>query len=456
MTDTAQALFAQAGGQLSFAAALAQAAYHLAAAEKPGDGINLPSSAGNAAFADLSGKLQFLTTTELPSLASAVSGNPDFPFDGLSNGVFTHANAAAIVGRSSDALFISFRGTNDTTGFGDVLFGTPDNNQWSDPAAHYAEFASLISAIDAYAADPNNAISKIYVSGHSLGGAMAQEFMRTHAGIQYEAVTFASIGSDLPGGTDIADPRETNLWINNDIARIRFALTHEDVGDNNFADSGLGIFSASSIHDIRVYTALSTFLDANAVPLALINSGTGQDIDALLLQVSDFRPADGVVDFGGGDDLLIGTELAEILVGGAGQDRLEGHGGADYLSGGGGSDRLLGGLQTDTLHGGAGADQFDFNSIREIGRGAARDIIDDMNSGIDDIDVKTIDARVGSGNDAFKWIGARAFHGRAGELHIVKKDGYVLVEGDINGDRRPDFQLEVDHVTGLGRGDFIL
>ncbi|MEQ1578445.1 MAG: M10 family metallopeptidase C-terminal domain-containing protein [Hyphomicrobium sp.] len=456
MTITAQQLFAQSGGQLSAAATLALAAYHLSAPEQTGDGINLSNAAGNQAFADLTGSLQWLTDSDLPALIPTATGNPDFPFDGLTGGVYTHGNAAAIIGRSTDALFLSFRGTNDTAGAGDVLFGTPDNNQWSDPAAHYAEFADLIAAVDAYVANGTNAITKVYVSGHSLGGAMAQEFMRTHAGALYEAVTFASIGSDLPGGADQSDPRETNIWINNDISRVRFAVTHEDVGDNNFVDSGLGFFSAGSIHDMRVYTSLSQFLDANAVPLSAINGTGALDIDSLILRVSDFRPADGVYEFGAANDFLIGTGDADIIAGGAGTDRLEGRSGADYLSGGAGDDHLLGGQQADTLRGGAGGDRFDFNSARHSARGASHDTILDMNRGIDHIDLKDIDAKLGAGNDAFRWIGAKKFHGNAGELHIVKKNGYVLVEGDINGDGRADFQIEADHLGALGRGDFIL
>ena len=465
MTITAQVLFAQGGGQLSVSATLAQAAYHLSASELTGNGINLSNPAGDQAFASLTGSLQWLTATELPTLAPVPSGNPDFPFNGLDSGVYTHANAAAIVGRSTDALFLSFRGTNDTAGAGNILFGTPDNTQWSDPAAHYAELADLIAAVDAYVADGTNGIAHVYISGHSLGGAMAQEYMRAHAGGLYEAVTFASIGSDLPGGADITDPRETNIWVNNDVARIRFAATHEDVGDNNFVDSGLGIFNGGAIHEMKFYAALAQFLDANSVPLSSINDGTALNIDSLILRVSDFRPVDGVFVFGDNDDQLAGTDVADILVGGAGRDQLFGYGGSDYLTGGfgtdslnggQGNDHLLGGLQADRLRGGAGADQFDFNTVQDSKRGAAHDTILDMRRHVDHIDLDDIDAKVGGGDDAFRWIGLQHFHGRAGELHIVQKNGFVLIEGDINGDRRADFQIEASHVIVLSKGDFIL
>jgi len=45
-------------------------------------------------------------------------------------------------------------------------------------------------------------------------------------------------------------------------------------------------------------------------------------------------------------------------------------------------------------------------------------------------------------------------------LHVVKKAGFVIVEGDVNGDGRADFQIEVHNLTadlnGLAKADFIL
>jgi Ca2+-binding RTX toxin-like protein len=59
---------------------------------------------------------------------------------------------------------------------------------------------------------------------------------------------------------------------------------------------------------------------------------------------------------GAGNDLLQGTETANVLTGGAGNDGLVGRGGADALTGGAGNDVLLGGAGTDALAGDAGTD----------------------------------------------------------------------------------------------------
>jgi len=453
MLNTSQQVFAQAGGQLSFAAKLSQAAYHLAASEQTGVGSNFVSAGASAAFADVSALLQMLTIAQLPSLVPVGTMDPNFPTDGLSpEGVYTHRNAAAIVGRTTDALFLTFRGTNDTSSFSDLLGGTPDNDQWDDPAAHFAEFADLISAINAYVADSNNGISKVYVAGHSLGGAMVQEFMKANPGSLYEAITFGSIGTDLPGGADIADPRQTNLWMENDIA-LTFSSTNEYLGDKNFAD--IGSINAVAIHDIKFYAALSQFLEANGVTLGTISSSS---LDNLIMQVSEINSASNTYVFGGADDFLTGSSLAEILLGGDGHDALAGGGGRDQLLGGDGNDRLTGGLQKDYLTGGNGADRFDFNTIQEAGRNSStRDVIYDMQRGSDRIDLKDIDARTNDfGNDKFRWIGTRDFSGKSGELHLEKKSGYVFVEGDTNGDGRVDFRIVIENVTNLGKADFIL
>jgi len=57
---------------------------------------------------------------------------------------------------------------------------------------------------------------------------------------------------------------------------------------------------------------------------------------------------------GFGEDTIVGTRLAEMLVGGGGEDRLLGAGGGDSLDGGLLADLLLGGIGHDTLRGGDG------------------------------------------------------------------------------------------------------
>ena len=139
---------------------------------------------------------------------------------------------------------------------------------------------------------------------------------------------------------------------------------------------------------------------------------------------------------------LVGTAGADTLTGGTGDDTLSGLTGNDLLSGGDGADRLVGGLGKDTLAGGAGADLFAYNTRKESVVGANRDVVTDFVRGDDVVDLAGIDADTdGSpGDQAFRWIGSRPFSGVDGQLRM---SGGVL-EGDTNGDRRADFQIQVN------------
>jgi hypothetical protein len=180
-----------------------------------------------------------------------------------------------------------------------------------------------------------------------------------------------------------------------------------------------------------------------------------------------------------GNDEVLGWSAADVMVlgggadeaaGGAGNDTIFGDAGDDIMSGGSGTDTLHGGANLDTITGGLGkdimdggldADLFDFNVKKDSVKGANRDVITDFSGVIggelDRIDLRTIDAKSGvNGNQKFKFIGGQKFHDTKGELHIVKKVGFVIVEGDINGDGKADFQIQVDDVLNLAKGDFLL
>lgn len=62
------------------------------------------------------------------------------------------------------------------------------------------------------------------------------------------------------------------------------------------------------------------------------------------------------IEGGGGDDLLIGSPLADFLDGGAGNDSIDGGGGNDLLLGGPGNDTVIGGGGRDRLYGSDGND----------------------------------------------------------------------------------------------------
>ncbi|MGH6734564.1 MAG: DUF4347 domain-containing protein [Methyloceanibacter sp.] len=149
-----------------------------------------------------------------------------------------------------------------------------------------------------------------------------------------------------------------------------------------------------------------------------------------------------------------GTNASETINGNSDVNTISGLGGNDTLRGFANKDTLIGGKGRDTLFGGADADRFDFNSIKESVRGSKRDKIMDF-GGKDKIDLKDIDAKSGSGNQKFKWIGKKDFSDEKGELRYEDKGATVIVQGDTNGDGKADFEIFVN-IGSLAKGDFVL
>lgn len=125
---------------------------------------------------------------------------------------------------------------------------------------------------------------------------------------------------------------------------------------------------------------------------------------------------------------------------------------------------IVGGLGVDYMTGGAGIDTFDFNSVAETSKiDVWRDVIGDFQRGVDKIDLKNIDASTDvAGNNTFTFIGTSQFHNVAGEIRYAvineannSKDR-TIIRGDINGDGKIDFDIQLTGLHNLTAGDFIL
>ena len=164
---------------------------------------------------------------------------------------------------------------------------------------------------------------------------------------------------------------------------------------------------------------------------------------------------------GRGNDIIMGNGVGNRLDGGAGNDRIDG---------GAGSDRIIGGLGADWLIGGTGKDVFEFYWLAEsLPNKTGQDVIADFEIGTDKIDLRGIDANsLVGGNQAFTFV--TDFTGspfaadparHAGQLQWDRGEGRtVLVSGDVNGDGRADFAIQVN-VAGfvpptLHASDFLL
>jgi Ca2+-binding RTX toxin-like protein len=210
---------------------------------------------------------------------------------------------------------------------------------------------------------------------------------------------------------------------------------------------------------IKGPAAIATVLDG---AISLTNNGTivGQ-IDCNTNFASDVvinhGKIIGQVFLGPSDDVFSGRGgTSGAVFGEDGNDTLIGGNGNDMLNGGAGLDTIRGGRGKDSLFGGADHDLFDYNSIKDSLRGSKRDVINDFVRGTDDIDLKGIDAKKGvGGNQKFKFIGEHDFHDVRGELRYEDKGSKVIVQGDVNGDGKADFEILVK-VGALGAGDFLL
>jgi Ca2+-binding RTX toxin-like protein len=273
-----------------------------------------------------------------------------------------------------------------------------------------------------------------------------------------------------PSTTALADGRFVITWQSdegggdNDIRARLFNLDGTAAG-NDF------VVNTTTVND-QIVPSVTALADGRFVVTWQSDEGaTGNDIRAQIFDPTVFvgtsggdvwmggNFADRMSGYGGQDDLS-GLGGDDRLSGDSGNDTLNGGNGNDLLFGGANNDVLTGGLGRDLMSGGPGRDLFDFNSFKETGRGAKRDIIQDFQSVDnitgDDIDLTTIDAKAGvKHNQAFKFIGAQHFHDKAGELRFIDKGASCIVQGDVNGDGKADFEILVK-VGTLHQSDFLL
>ena len=276
-------------------------------------------------------------------------------------------------------------------------------------------------------------------------------------GTTYNAVmateNFAASGSDyFVTGVAINDTDGDNFY---DIGEAREGITMSIAGGTS-DDTGAAGGYAATFAGGTVNLTFSGGDLANSVSVTIAAGQQNAKVDLLdaseILSSVSITLGDGAVSLGLlGVAALRGTgnDVANILRGNKGANALDGKGGNDFITGAAGR---------DVLTGGTGADRFDFNAISESAKNATyRDHVTDFLRGADKIDLGTIDARTGvAGNQAFKWIATQAFHHKAGELHYVKTARSIVVEGDVNGDGKADFQIQLDGRSVLGAADFIL
>ena len=381
--QTAAQLF-RTYGETAFLADLANAAYALGPQETAEDGFNNATNPSQQAdYALLGSSLHWLTATDLPTLALIANTNPTPGYagayldTGISNGVYVDQNAAALVGVSSDALFLSFRGTNDAPNLavdlGKYLAArqlglplptlTPDEQAELNMPGYFLQLMPLINALfigaDSYLAT-HSEIAHVYVTGHSLGAAVVQEFMSLvdsdvalQSGLsasQFNAVTFASPGFGF--GALPAEPNPRTLNIINEYDPVRLAVenlgpllgyNYSDVGNEyhvRFPNIPENVYETDYLpdptkvghfHDASLYVALANTISgiASNASLRWLDSTPGQTIIDVYLDasLSDYWTTwipSGALSGGSGDDLFLNSPGAsDTITGGGGDDTFE-------------------------------------------------------------------------------------------------------------------------------------
>ena len=306
--------------------------------------------------------------------------------NGLSEGFYNQGNAAAFVARVGDAVVISFRGTNDNRKDNPNDVGNrihPDKDQWGSPiddgfgdmADHYADLQPLIEKFDQYVLDNSSWIDNVYVTGHSLGGALAIEYMSKHQGEKYQSITFAAPaftldGEKLDGDRAVyeEDNRITQIEISEDPVPQTWDLDAViNTYDNNrpgnvirFAGNQTldepdshDLFKArDDNHSMDYYRQIVDRIDASSWLRILDEPGDqtvflggkqdgdnffvdeGRDVlkDTALDQEDFDQIGDDDIEifYGGrGDDELTGGNSDELMLGGSGNDSIDGNGGID-------------------------------------------------------------------------------------------------------------------------------
>ena len=252
-----------------------------------------------------------------------------------------------------NTLVIAFRGTDDLRD--GLLDYVPEF------APHWDRFDPLVSQVRPYI--DRYAVREVYVTGHSLGGAMAQWFLsefQDGAGVQYHAFTFGSPGG--PGGDD-TEPRMLHFeHVDDPVPDVgvlvgavrdgtRWRIDRDDNGSSPLDD-----------HHKALYVESLELLAGAGVPLlppAFVNQS------ANLFKGTDGNETiegnNGVdVLYGmGGDDVIVGEGGNDAMLAGAGDDTVRAGPGDDRLFGAAGGDTLFGGDGNDTIDGGEGDDLID-------------------------------------------------------------------------------------------------
>jgi len=169
----------------------------------------------------------------------------------------------------------------------------------------------------------------------------------------------------------------------------------------------------------------------------------------------------GQVTYGPVPSSIIINDVAEdaAIFGTSSNDKLKGTSADEVISGGYGGDRISGGGASSSLRSNAksrsdgGHDVFWYvRADSSLAKRGLRDVIADFGSD-DKIKLADVDANsLVEGDQAFTWIGDKKFARRhsAGELRIDYRNKCAVLQGDVDGNGKADFEVKL---LGVGLFD---
>ncbi|WP_395023057.1 FG-GAP-like repeat-containing protein [Dongia sp.] len=168
------------------------------------------------------------------------------------------------------------------------------------------------------------------------------------------------------------------------------------------------------------------------------------------------KTADAVGNLSGGNagtdtvvssiSYTLGTGIENLTLSGGAAINGTGNADTNTMIGNTAANILTGGKGADTLTGDLGADTFVFAAGDTGATQATRDIVTDFQVGTDKLDISAL--------DQFRFLATAAFDGDKDALHTVSSGGNTILEGDINGDKVADFQIELTGSKTLTTADF--
>jgi hypothetical protein len=163
------------------------------------------------------------------------------------------------------------------------------------------------------------------------------------------------------------------------------------------------------------------------------------------IQVDLTKGSNQIVDDGFGNQET--TESIEAISGSQFDDKIK-LGRDGWAWGDNGDDRITDGIGTQWLGGGAGQDTFIFASVKNMNVDKDLDYIDDFSQGDGDrLDLSAI--------NGLSFEGTGKFEGGK-EVRYAFDGDSTIVSGDVDGDKKTDFQIELNGKINLTVDDFIL